>query len=127
MLTFFLLVGRTLDHMMRRRARIAVLGLARLMPLGVTVVSPDGTHTYRPQGEVGPGELIVVAPGERIPPDGTVASGAADVDAAVVTGEATPVAVRPGDGVLAGMLHPAGPLRRWEETRCGNGGVHSGK
>src|SRR3546814_20928575 len=70
MLTFFLLVGRTLDHMMRRRARIAVLGMARLMPLGVTVVSPDGKHTYRPKGEVGPSELIVVAPGGGIAPTG---------------------------------------------------------
>src|SRR3546814_16099381 len=97
---------------MRRRARIAGLGLARRMPLGVTVGAPDGTHTYRQQGEVGPGELSVVAPGERIPLDGTVESGAADVDAAVVTGEATPVAVRPGDSVLSGMLNLDGSLDR---------------
>src|SRR5690606_12511468 len=66
-LIFFLLVGRTLDHMMRRKARNAVLGLSRMMSRGATLLSPDGTRTYKPQEEIEPGELVLVGAGDRIP------------------------------------------------------------
>jgi Cu2+-exporting ATPase len=118
-LIFFLLVGRTLDHLMRRRARTAVLGLAAMMPRGATVIGPDGRRTYRPQAEIEPGEMVLVAPGERIPLDGTVTSGAADLDAALVTGEATPVAARNGDAVLSGMLNLNGSLEIKVARRAG--------
>ena len=45
-LLFFLLIGRTLDHMMRERARQAVTGLARLAARGALVVQDDGTQVY---------------------------------------------------------------------------------
>ena len=44
-LLFFLLIGRTLDHMMRERARQAVRGLARLAARGAFVVQADGTQS----------------------------------------------------------------------------------
>lgn len=110
-LIFFLLGGRTLDHLMRRKARTAVLGLAKMMPRGASVIAPDGTRTYKPHGEIERGELVLVAAGERIPLDGTVEVGTADVDAALVTGEAGPVAVTPGTQVLSGMMNLNGSLQ----------------
>lgn len=110
-LIFFLLVGRSLEHAMRRKARSSVLGLARLMPRGATVVSPDGARRFKPQHGIAAGELVYVGPGDRIPLDGTVESGMADVDASLVTGEAAPVAMRPGNAVLSGMLNLNGALQ----------------
>lgn len=102
-LIFVLLVGRTLDHMMRRKARTAVLGLARLMPRGATVVTGDKT-TYTATEGIREGEIVRVAPGDRIPLDGVVVAGEADIDAAIVSGEAAPVRMSPGSPVLSGML-----------------------
>ncbi|ASY69219.1 nitrogen fixation protein FixI [Sinorhizobium fredii] len=109
-LLFFLLIGRTLDHMMRGRARSAISGLARLSPRGATVVHPDGTREYRAVDEIRPGERLMIAAGERIPVDGRVLSGISDLDRSVVNGESAPVAVDPGDVVQAGTLNLTGPL-----------------
>lgn len=102
-LIFVLLVGRTLDHMMRRKARTAVLGLARLMPRGATVVA-GGKTTYTATETIREGEIVRIAPGDRIPLDGIIVSGEADIDAAIVSGEAAPVRMAAGSAVLSGML-----------------------
>ena len=109
-LVFFLLVGRTLDHMMRRKARSAVMGLARLMPRGATVLSPDGTRIYKPLPKIEPGEQVLIFPGDRVPLDGIAESGTADMDVSLVTGEASPAAIRPGAKLVAGMLNLDGSL-----------------
>src|SRR6266550_2462770 len=74
-LVFFLLIGRTLDHMMRERARSAVKGLARLAARGALVLQPDGARVYLPVNEIAPGMNILLAAGERVPVDGRVTSG----------------------------------------------------
>ena len=74
-LLFFLLIGRTLDHLMREKARSAVSGLAKLAPVGATVVHADGARQYVPITAVEPGAILFIAPGDRIPVDGVVEIG----------------------------------------------------
>lgn len=109
-LVFFLLIGRTLEHLMRRKARTAVLGLARMMPRGAYLLAADGSTRFTNTDDIAVGDQLLVAPGDRVPLDGCVLSGIADVDASMVTGESAAVTVAPGDPVLAGMLNLNGSL-----------------
>ncbi len=110
MLLFFLLIGRTLDQMMRNRAQTAVKGLARLAAKGAEVLGPNGP-VYTALDEIAPGMVLVIPPGGRIPVDGVVVEGVSDLDRALVTGEAEPVAIGLGAEVEAGTLNLTGPLK----------------
>ena len=109
-LLFFLLIGRTLDHIMRDRARSAISGLARLNPRGAMVLSDDGSREYRAVDEIRVGDQVSIAAGDRIPVDGVVVSGESDLDMSIVNGESAPVSVRPGSDVQAGTLSLTGSL-----------------
>lgn len=109
-LLFFLLIGRTLDHAMRVRARTAVQGLARLSARGATTLAEDGAHAYRPIVDIRPGMRLLIAAGERVPVNARVLSGASEVDVSLLTGESAPVRIGPGDALFAGALNLAGPL-----------------
>ncbi|MER9851436.1 cation-translocating P-type ATPase [Mesorhizobium sp. M0106] len=109
-LLFFLLIGRTLDHMMRERARTAVKGLSQLAARGAMVLRDDGARDYLPVGEIEPGMLLLIAAGERIPVDGKITRGTSDVDCSLVSGESTPRSVAPNDAIQAGVLNLTGPL-----------------
>ena len=109
-LVFFLLIGRTLDHLMREKARSAVRGLARLAPRGATVLQEDGTRDYVPLSELRPDRRTAVAAGDRVPVDGVVAEGTSDLDCSVATGESAPQPVAPGTFVRAGTLNLSAPL-----------------
>ncbi|MDQ1186001.1 cation-translocating P-type ATPase [Agrobacterium larrymoorei] len=109
-LLFFLLIGRTLDHVMRDRARSAVAGLARLSPHGAMVLLADGQREYRAIAELAPGDVVLVAAGERVPVDGVIITGSSDLDMSIVNGESVARIVQPGDSVQAGTLNLTGPL-----------------
>ncbi|EHK52323.1 cation-translocating P-type ATPase [Allomesorhizobium alhagi] len=109
-LLFFLLIGRTLDHVMRERARTAVKGLSRLAARGAMVLRGDGTRDYLPVGEIEPGMQLLIAAGERIPVDGNIVEGSSDLDCSLVSGESTPRTVALGEKVQAGTLNLTGLL-----------------
>ena len=109
-LLFVLLVGRTLEHFMRSKARSAASALSRLMPKGVTILKADGSFDYLPLEAVEAGTLLVVARGDRVPVDGVVRQGVAEIDRSIMTGESRLALLGPGGTVHAGGLNTGDPL-----------------
>ncbi|MGH2342522.1 heavy metal translocating P-type ATPase [Segnochrobactraceae bacterium EtOH-i3] len=110
MLLFFLLCGRYLDVAMRRRTRAFAENLAALRSDVAAVIDINGRVREMPLSRVSPGDRVLVAPGERLPVDGVVESGASEIDHSLVTGETDPAPVGPGTVVHAGALNGPGQL-----------------
>lgn len=69
-----------------------------------------GVEVRRPVREIGPGMLVRVRPGERIPVDGVVVEGRSHADESVITGESRQVVKGAGSAVIAGSMNLDGPL-----------------
>lgn len=109
-LLFFLLIGRTLDHLMREKARGAVRNLARLAPKQALWINADGVREFVPINEIIPGMHLAIAAGDRLPVDAKVVSGASDVDLSLVNGESVPERVGVDSALLAGTTNLSGAL-----------------
>jgi Cu2+-exporting ATPase len=79
--------------------------LLALRASDVAVLQPDGTVKRCGQEQVAGGDLVMVAPGERIGVDGVLERGSAALDTSLVTGESLPVQAEPGFAVFAGTLN----------------------
>ncbi|WP_293677214.1 heavy metal translocating P-type ATPase [uncultured Phenylobacterium sp.] len=110
-LLFLLLIGRWLEHRLRARASSAAADLLALQAPTATVLGPDDELIARPLADVQPGDRLLLRPGERVPVDSRVLSGASELDNGLLTGETVPVAVRLGSVCRAGALNLSGALR----------------
>ena len=110
MLLFFLLIGRVLDQMMRRKTRTLAENLAALRRESAGRVDETGKVTEVPVASLAPGDLVLVRPGERMPVDGIVERGSSQADLSLVTGETAPVPLAAGGRVYAGALNFDGAI-----------------
>ena len=108
-LTFFLLIGRYLDHRTRRAARSAASELSALEVARVMRIDGATTNTV-PLSELKVGDYISVPVGMRIPIDGTLISDMADIDRSFLTGESLPVQITKNTAVAAGEINLTGPV-----------------
>ena len=109
-LLFLLLIGRWLDHMLRARARSAAGDLLALQSPVACAVDAAGRERSIPLGDVQPGDLLRVRPGDRIPVDATLEDGEALLDNSLLTGESAPERVFPGQLCRAGAVNNSGLL-----------------
>ena len=105
-----MLLGHWLEMRSIEQARGALAALAELLPDTAERIAGDATEEV-PTGDLRPDDVVLVRPGARVPADGLVVDGAADVDESLVTGESRPVAKAPGDQVIAGTVAAGGSLR----------------
>jgi len=113
MLLFFLLGGRFMEQIARRKAGDAAERLVKLVPAFChRLPSYPESEAIEEAAVVrlNIGDTIVVKPGEVIPVDGTVLSGESEVNEAMLTGESLPIVKRPSEKVTAGTLNTSSPL-----------------
>lgn len=108
-LIFLFALAEALEGYSTDRARRTLSGLQNLTPTHALRLDNDGEH-WVPVQSLLPGDRVRVRPGERIPADGVVHSGASDVNQAPITGESLPVLKQPGDAVFAGTVNGNGAL-----------------
>jgi Cu2+-exporting ATPase len=120
MIITFLLLGRFLEAGSRLKAGNAIAELAELQPQEALVVSENGETSMVPVAAVQRGEMIEIIPGDRIPLDGTVVNGEAEVNEAMLTGESNPVLKTTGSAVFAGSFSMNGRLRICVTGNAGN-------
>ncbi len=105
MIVTLVLLGRLVETTARGKASETAARLAELRPREARTVDADGRRRVVPLESVKPGDLVEVVPGERIPLDGTVRSGASEADESLVTGEVRPVPKGTGDPVIGGSTN----------------------
>ncbi len=103
-------LGRWLEARAKLRAGDSIRALMD-MAARTARVERDGEEQEIPVGELRPGDIMVIRPGEKIPTDGEIVSGESLVDESLVTGESIPVERAPGDEILGATVNRQGRLR----------------
>lgn len=105
-----MILGHWLEMRAVMQAHGALNALAALLP--DTAERVDGSEIrIIPIGQLRAGDLVLVRPGARVPADGEVVEGTAEIDESLITGESKPVATGPGAKVIAGTVAGGGSLR----------------
>jgi P-type Cu2+ transporter len=105
-----MLLGHWLEMRSIAQARGALAALAELLPDTAERMTAHGTEVV-PLSVLAVGDIVLVRPGARVPVDGVVRDGTADVDESMITGESRPVSKDAGDRVVAGTVAAGGSLR----------------
>ena len=109
MILVLVTLGRFLEASAKARASEALEHLLDLAPQEAVVVEAGQEHRVA-IAALRVGDQVLIRPGERIPVDGKVIEGAADVDQSTLTGEATPVSKSRGDPVMRATVTMDGRL-----------------
>ena len=101
--------GRALEAWAAQRARQDLSALLDRAPRTGRRYRGGGVEIV-PLDDVAAGDMLLVASGDVVPVDGTVASDAAVLDESALTGEARPVERGTGDQVRSGVVNAGGPF-----------------
>ena len=107
---FIMTLGTLIEEATSDSARRSIHELMRVAPRTALLLDGDGQREIAVR-DIAPGNLLLVKPGDRIPVDARIVSGASALDESAITGESLPVTKSEGDEVLAGTLNHNGVLR----------------
>ena len=116
-----ILTGNMLEARAKSRTSAALRSLVTLQPRTARVLRGE-QEVDVPVEEMKTGDTVVVRPGERVPVDGEILSGASAVDESMLTGESMPVEKKPGDRVIGGTINRTGAFR-YRATTLGSDSV----
>ena len=110
MILTLITVGKTLEAHSKGKTTDALRSLMQLSPKTARL-ERNGEEVIVPAEEVVLGDIFLVRPGDSIPVDGVVLSGASAVNESALTGESLPVDKAENDKVSAGTINQSGFLR----------------
>ncbi|MFG1846507.1 heavy metal translocating P-type ATPase [Micromonospora carbonacea] len=110
-LVTIMLLGHWQEMRAIGQARGALAALAALLPDDAERVRPDGGTERVPVAGLRVGDVLLVRPGGRVPADGRVVDGDAELDESMITGESRPVTRSAGDRVVAGTVATDSAIR----------------
>jgi Cu+-exporting ATPase len=117
MIITLILLGRLLEARAKGKTSAAIKRLMGLKPKTARVIR-DGKEIDVSIDAVLEGDLVVMRPGEKIPTDGVVVSGASSVDESMLTGESIPVSKEVGSKVFGATLNKSGSFT-FQATKVG--------
>lgn len=91
------------------KAHSAIESLLKFRPQKIKVRRGEKMVEVKPE-KIKIGDLVVIESGDRIPVDGTVESGTAEIDQSSLTGESAPILKVRGDWVFSSTLNLSGSL-----------------
>ncbi len=106
----FVLLGRYLEENSKRKASGFLKKLMNLAPVHANLLLENKQIKNILASNLKVGNTIVVKTGEKIPTDGIIVKGNADIDTSMITGEYLPVFKKEDDEVLSGTLNTNGVI-----------------
>ncbi len=105
-----MLLGHWIEMRSITQARGAVRELAKLLPSDAILLVGERQERV-PISRLGPGDVVLIRPGAKVPADGVVREGHSQLNESMLTGESRPLTRHGGDRVVAGTVNGAGSLR----------------
>nr|WP_240974386.1 heavy metal translocating P-type ATPase [Arthrobacter sp. SF27] len=103
LLVVIMLLGHWIEMRALGSARGALDALAELLPDEAERITEHGTETVS-LSELSVNDVVLVRSGARLPADGEIIEGRAELDESMITGESKTVPRGPGDSVVAGTV-----------------------
>jgi Cu2+-exporting ATPase len=110
-LVTIMLLGHWQEMKAIGQAQGALAALAALLPDDAERLEPDGAVRTVPVAQLGVGDTVLVRSGGRVPADGRIVDGAAELDESMITGESRPVSRGVNDRVVAGTVATDSAIR----------------
>ncbi|HJR25436.1 MAG TPA: heavy metal translocating P-type ATPase [Acidimicrobiales bacterium] len=111
LLVTVMLLGHWQEMKALGQAQDALAALAALLPDEAERVGPDGEVEVVGLDALRSGDVVLVRSGARVPADGEIVEGSAELDESMITGESKPVAKAAGDRVVAGTVSTDSAIR----------------
>jgi len=106
-----MLLGHWQEMAALGQAQGALAALAELLPDEAERVGADGEVETVALDQLRPGDVVLVRAGSRVPADGVIVEGEAEIDESMVTGESRPVTRTVGEKVVAGTVSTNSSIR----------------
>ncbi|KAK6164163.1 hypothetical protein DH2020_001027 [Rehmannia glutinosa] len=116
MLISFILLGKYLEVLAKGKTSDALAKLSELAPDTACLLTLDAEGNVISETEIDTqliekNDILKIVPGTKVPVDGIVIDGQSHVNESMITGEAMPVAKKPGDKVIGGTMNENGCIR----------------